>query len=58
MQGTTKRELADFLKISITGLRYKLSIETNKDFIEEDMCEFEEYLRKSIDYFCKKLCLS
>ena len=50
MQGKTKRELADFLKISTTSLRYKQSIETNGDFLGEEMRAAAEFLGKSIDY--------
>lgn len=50
MQGKTKKELARVLQITIAGLRYKQSMETEGDFRGEEMRAAAAYLGKPIDY--------
>lgn len=49
MQGKTKKGLADCLHITLAGLRYKQSVETDGDFKGEEM-KAAAYLEKPIDY--------
>ncbi len=49
MQGKTKKGLADCLHITLAGLRYKQSMETDGDFRGEEM-RAAAYLEKLIDY--------
>lgn len=53
MQGKTKKELADALHITLAGLRYKQSLETEGDFKGEEMRAASALLQKSIDYLFK-----
>lgn len=50
MQGKTKKGLADCLHITLAGLRYKQSMETDGDFRGEEMRAAAVYLEKPIDY--------
>lgn len=50
MQGKTKKGLADCLHITLAGLRYKQSMETDGDFKGEEMRAAANYLERSIDY--------
>lgn len=50
MQGKTKKELAEELHITVAGLRYKQSTETEGDFRGEEMRAAAAYLNKPIDY--------
>lgn len=50
MQGKTKKELANHLHITLAGLRYKQSMETDGDFKGEEMRAATTYLEKPIDY--------
>lgn len=50
MQGKTKKGLADCLHITLAGLRYKQSMETDGDFRGEEMRAAAAYLGKPIDY--------
>lgn len=50
MQGKTKKGLADCLHITLAGLRYKQSMETDGDFRGEEMRAAAAYLEQPIDY--------
>ena len=50
MQGKTKKELAEVLHITIAGLRYKQSMETEGDFKGEEMRAAAIFLDRPIDY--------
>ncbi len=50
MQGKTKKGLADCLHITLAGLRYKQSMETDGDFRGEEMRAAAAYLEKPIEY--------
>lgn len=50
MQGRQKKELADALNISVGGLRYKQSKETDGDFKGEEMRIASMLLGKPIAY--------
>lgn len=50
MQGKTKKGLADYLHITLAGLRYKQSMKTDGDFKGEEMRAAAVYLEKPIDY--------
>lgn len=50
MQGKTKKELAEALHITMAGLRYKQSMETEGDFRGEEMRAAAAFLNRSIDY--------
>lgn len=53
MQGKTKKELAEILHITMAGLRYKQSLNTEGDFRGEEMRAAATFLNKSIDYLFK-----
>lgn len=50
MQGKTKKELAKVLNITMAGLRYKQSMETDGDFRGEEMRAAASYLDKPLEY--------
>ncbi|WP_455617395.1 hypothetical protein [Eisenbergiella sp.] len=50
MQGKTKKELAEALRITIAGLRYKQSKETEGDFRGEEMRAAAVYLNRPVEY--------
>lgn len=50
MQGKTKKELAEVLHITIAGLRYKQSMDTEGDFKGEEMRAAAIFLDRPIDY--------
>lgn len=50
MQGKTKKELAEALHITMAGLRYKQSMETEGDFRGEEMRAAAFYLDKPLEY--------
>ncbi len=50
MQGKTKKELAKVLHITMAGLRYKQSMETEGDFRGEEMRAAASYLDKPLEY--------
>lgn len=50
MQGKTKKELAEALHITMAGLRYKQSMETEGDFRGEEMRAAASYLDKPLEY--------
>ncbi len=50
MQGKTKKELAKALNITMAGLRYKQSMETDGDFRGEEMRAAASYLDKPLEY--------
>ena len=50
MQGKTKKELAEVLNITMNGLRYKQSTETEGDFKGEEMRAAAAFLGKPLEY--------
>lgn len=56
MQGKTKKELAGTLHITLAGLRYKQSTETEGDFRGEEMRAASILLNKPIDYLFMVEC--
>ena len=50
MQGKTKKELAEALHITMAGLRYKQSVDTEGDFRGEEMRAAASYLGKPLEY--------
>lgn len=50
MQGKTKKELAKALHITMAGLRYKQSTDTEGDFRGEEMRAAATYLGKPLEY--------
>lgn len=50
MQGKTKKELAETLHITMAGLRYKQSMETDGDFRGDEMRIAAAYLGKPLEY--------
>ena len=50
MQAKTKKELADYLQISMESLREKQRIDSNTDFDGKEMCAASKFLEKSVEY--------
>ena len=54
MQAKTKKELADYLQISMESLREKQRIDSNTDFDGKEMCAASKFLEKSVEYLSRR----
>ena len=50
MQAKTKKELADYLQISMESFREKQRIEANTEFDGKEMGAASKFLEKSVEY--------